>query len=257
MATTAAKLPDDREHPDRRERRFFFCAASVMALVVFAGFANNLAFGRSSFAVPLIFHLHAAAFFGWMALYLTQNTFVLRARLDLHRQLGQLVVLLIPVMLVLGLQLTVVAFRMGMIPPFYDLREFFFGVIAQIIGFVVLATAALALRRQTNWHRRLMFCATALLTKAGFDRLLPIPLLGPMAWWTGALLTYLFPIAAMLAERRRCGAIHQAWYWGISAMAAVHLAAIIVSHLDLAADVIHQVVAGSPGAQRPLNAFTP
>ena len=67
------------------EHRFFLTMAIVMALVIVGGFANNLAAGRSSFALPLIFHIHAFIFFGWVVLYVTQNALVATGSVALHR----------------------------------------------------------------------------------------------------------------------------------------------------------------------------
>lgn len=240
-----------------RERRFFFICSLVMALVVVGGFSAVLALGVTSFSVPPVFHLHAAAFFGWIALYVTQNWLVMRGRIVGHRWLGRTWLVVIPAMVVFGPLLTVASFRLGKIPPFYDLREFLFGVAAQLGGFLALAGAGLWLRDQTDWHKRLMFCATALLTKAGFDRLLPVPLFGAMAWWAGALPTYLFPLAGMLHDRRQGRPLHPAWFFGIGVMAAVHLVAALVSHSPFAGEVVKALVAGTAGAGRPIEAFWP
>jgi ABC-type molybdate transport system permease subunit len=55
------------------ERQFFRVMALVMAAVVVSGFTLNLAMGRSTFAVPVVYHTHAFVFFSWVALYVAQK----------------------------------------------------------------------------------------------------------------------------------------------------------------------------------------
>lgn len=52
-------------------------------------------------------------------------------------------------------------------------------------------------RRQTEWHRRLHFCGTAILMGSGFGRLLPLPLLTPLAFEATFFATLLFPLAGV------------------------------------------------------------
>jgi hypothetical protein len=242
---------------EQRERLFFFIAACLIATVVGAGFSLNLAMGRSSFALPLAFHIHAAAFFGWIALFVFQSALVARGQIRLHRVLGAVSVGFLPAMVASGAYLVFLSFRAGMIPPFYDLREFLVGVLAQLLGFAGLAIVGLALRRRTDWHRRLLFCAAALLAKAGWDRILPVPLFSPFAWWSGAMAVYLFPIGGMAFDRFSKGYIHPAWFWGVGSMVAVHFTALAVSQSELASDAVRLLVAGTPGAERPMQAFVP
>ena len=64
MATIANK-PDAAEN--RGNARFFTIMAFVMSAIIIAGFSVNLAFARSSFNVPAIYHVHAViAWRGWV-----------------------------------------------------------------------------------------------------------------------------------------------------------------------------------------------
>lgn len=253
MATIARTAPAALQ----REQQFFFAMACFLAVVVFAGFSLALGLGVTSFAVPLDFHLHAFAFFGWVVLFTLQSGLVARGSFALHRRLGMVSILLLPAMAGTGLNLIVVSFRMGMIPPFYDLREFLFGVIAQLLGFLALAIAGLALRKQSDWHRRLLICAMAFLAKAGWDRLLPVPLFGPFAWWSGAFATYLIPIAGMAFDKWNRGRVHRAWIWGVTIMAFAHISAFAVASTDMADAAVSLLVRGSAGEERPHEAFLP
>ncbi|MFM7378862.1 MAG: hypothetical protein ACKO1O_12175, partial [Erythrobacter sp.] len=70
--------------------RFFSIMMFVMAGVIIAGFSLNLAMGRSSFALPLAFHVHGMIFMGWLALTLAQVVTIASGNIGLHRQLGKL-----------------------------------------------------------------------------------------------------------------------------------------------------------------------
>ncbi len=76
--------------PARSEERFFFKMACTMAVLIVAGFGFQLGAGRSSFSVPLVYHLHAFIYFGWVALFVLQSGLAAAGNLALHRQLGWL-----------------------------------------------------------------------------------------------------------------------------------------------------------------------
>ena len=62
-------------------------ATSLMALIFVAGFPNQFLIGRSSFDAPVVVHVHAVMFFGWVALNTVQAWVAASGRLDLHRPL--------------------------------------------------------------------------------------------------------------------------------------------------------------------------
>src|SRR5688500_8532872 len=82
---------------------FFLRGAVIMALVIVAGFSFQLAMGRSTFASPLRVHAHAIVFMGWVVIYLMQNVLVATDRMSLHRKLGWIAVVWIPLMIALGI----------------------------------------------------------------------------------------------------------------------------------------------------------
>lgn len=73
----------------RGEERFFFFMALAMAATIVAGFSLNLAIGRSSFDSPLLYHVHATIFMGWLALYLAQGYTIATGRRAWHVRLGK------------------------------------------------------------------------------------------------------------------------------------------------------------------------
>ncbi len=181
-------LHNRRKRILERERAFFFYMAIAMALVLIAGFGFNVAVGRSNFGLPLIYHVHAFFFVGWVVLFVAQNGLVATGSVALHRQLGWLALLWIPAMVIMGTAITLHSVRTGGGPFFFDQNEFLFGNPIGVLTFAGLALTGIAMRGRTDWHRRLMCCAMASITGPGFGRLPcrdavshPLGLVGPPA----------------------------------------------------------------------------
>ena len=233
------------------DERFFLRGAVVMALVVVAGFSFQLAMGRSTFASPLRVHLHAVLFMGWVAIYLLQNFLAATGRMHLHRPLGWIAAVWVVPMVVLGWVVTVAMVRNGHVPFFFRPLHFLIFDPATVVGFAGLTAAAVLLRRRTQWHRRLHYCAMALLIAPAFGRLLPLPLLQPVAWETTFAVTLIFPLAGILADVRRDDRIHPAWWWGAAAMLGVLAVTEAVTYSALGTSIYEAVTEGSPGAAVP------
>jgi hypothetical protein len=153
MATLAASVAPSRRSDDR----FFLFAAVAMTVVMVAGFSVQLAAGRSTFSAPLLVHAHAIVFMGWVTLYLFQNIFATTGRLALHRRLGWIATGWIAAMLILGCSVTVAMARRGQVPFFFRPLHFLVFDPLSLFTFVGLTTAAIVMRRRTDWHRRLHF----------------------------------------------------------------------------------------------------
>jgi len=230
---------------------------ALMALVFAAGFSFQLAMGRSSFDAPAIVHAHALVFFGWVVLALVQSGLAASGRLHLHRRLGWLGAAWLLAMLLVGPAVTLNAVRMERSPFFFQPQPFLFDDIATLLCFLVLTAAALAMRHDSGWHRRLHFAALACLMGPAFGRLLPMPLLVPHAFLAAALPGLLFPAWLAWRETREDGRLHPAWIIGLVALPLALLMAQLLAHSALGDRLYAAAVAGSPGAARPGMAFPP
>jgi hypothetical protein len=241
----------------RESVRFFTIMAFVMAGIIVAGFSLNLAMGRSSFSLPLAFHVHGMIFMGWLALYLAQVVTIAGGNRALHIRLGQLAYAWIPAMVAAGTVIILVSARSTGGPFFFAKNEFLISNLAGLFAFGGIALWALRVRRHTGWHRRLLLVAMSILTGPGLGRLLPMPLFIPYAWPVAIGLTFVFPVIGMIADLRRHGRVHPAYWWGVGIDAAAFVLSMLLAYSPLGYAITDWVVAGTPGAARPMEAFLP
>jgi hypothetical protein len=242
---------------DRREERFFFIMAVAMAATIIGGFSLNFAFGRSSFASPWLVHFHAGMMMGWVALYLAQNALVWSDNLALHRRLGWLAVIWMPLMVASGLAITHYTMQVRGGPPFFDQNQFLFSNPLHMFGFAALVIWAIAVRANTGWHRRLMFGAMVILTGPGVGRILPMPLFIPYAWYVSIFVPLIFIVIGMFADRRRYGKAHPAWWWPLGMIIGIQVIADLLAYSPLGYSVNEWYLSGTPGAERAREAFVP
>jgi hypothetical protein len=146
--------------------------ALALVMLAFAGFFPTY-FGRfprfdgTSAAI----HLHAATIVLWLGLVLVQTVLVRRGRTDLHRRVGKLAYVLVPLMcvgFVLALQ-----HRQTQVPI---VAAFFDGGL-----FLAYVSLGLAHRRRPEHHRRYMILALVPFINPALGRLiLPTGIMPPM-----------------------------------------------------------------------------
>ena len=254
MATLADSKPSGYSG---ESTRFFTIMACIMSLVIVAGFSIQLAMGRSSFNVPWPYHVHGVIFMSWLGLYLAQHLSMASGNKALHVRLGKLSYIMIPAMVAAGtLIMITVAQRTGG-PFFFHVSEFLWSNLALVWLFGGLAFWSLKSRRYTGWHRRLMLCAMAILTGPGLGRLLPLPLMIPHAWTITTVSTMIFPVIGIIVDWRKNGRVHPAYFWGLGLYVVVFLATVAISHTGPGMAVTEWLIEGTPGADRPIEAFLP
>ncbi len=206
------------------ERRFFVWMATVFVVTMFCGFGFNFAVGRVHAAtLPLLVRFHAFVFGGWVLLYLVQCLLVDRGSIALHRRLGWFGAVLSVAIVPLGIATTIMAIRRGAVPFFFPNSIFLVLNVLGVLFVWVFIAAAIVLRRRTDWHRRLMYCAALQLIAPAFGRLLPMPLLG--AWGASAIAAMLLLYAAIGIgfDLNRYRRVHPAWWWGVGTIVGLPL----------------------------------
>ena len=176
MATVAAA----NLAPHYRSDRNFF-AAFVLVCWIGVGFgffpaSSARMLGKADYVAPLILHLHALLFVGWLVLLTTQVMLIRTARTAVHMRLGLIGAALVPPMAFTGITAEIYSQR------FYLRRDtegldFFILPLFYIVAFVAFATAALIFaRRDSTTHKRLILIATTSIVGAAYAR-----------WWGPAL----------------------------------------------------------------------
>jgi hypothetical protein len=236
---------------------FQFRLTCAMALVFVAGFSFHFAMGHSSFDAPAIVHIHALVFFGWVALTLLQAGLAATGRVALHRQLGWLGLIWIAVMVPMGMAVTIGMVAGGRVPPDFLPQHFLFDDPATLLAFAGLALAAIALRRDTGWHRRLHLCGLAVLMGPAVGRMIPPPLVMPHAFAAAAVPGLMFPAAMAWREWRWTGQLHRAWLPGLAALPVALTLSTLLANSTLGDTAYAAVTAGTPAAGIPGLAYPP
>lgn len=221
----------------RYDRNFFLTMTAVSWLAIISGFAPELidhARGDSPFPGAMVL-IHGGVFFGWLILFTAQVWLIRSRNLRLHKRLGAVAAVLIPLMVVLGLEANVVAQRAHFLAGQSQLNFMIVPVVDMIL-FGATGAAALLTRKQPAAHKRLMLFATISLLDAGFARSLGVWLFnvvgdGFFGFWAQIFLgSDLMIVAAMAYDSVTRGRVHPVWLIGLPVFLAMQLASSAIYH---------------------------
>jgi hypothetical protein len=211
MSTHTAIVNGHSGHSARS--RFYVGVAVALAVTVFVGFAPTFylkTFTAARSLSPLVW-AHGILFTGWIALLITQATLVAKERVNLHMRLGVFGVALALAMVIVGLLTAISAARLGHVPPGAPPPLVFMAIpFFAIVEFAMLFGAAIALRGNSQAHKRLILLATITITGAAVARL-PLPFAGtPPGFFA---LSDLFIVACVIHDWRAYGRVHPVYAW--------------------------------------------
>lgn len=164
----------EKDTASARPRTWFFIAMAVaVAAMVLAGFSRTYYFREAALGpLPELFLIHGAAFTAWFALFIAQASLIRARSFALHRLFGLASLPLAIALVVLGWEGGIDAYRRGVAivedgPP----AMFFFLSASDAAGFAALYGAAVAFRRRSDVHKRLMLLASISLIMPATARL--------------------------------------------------------------------------------------
>lgn len=194
-----------------RDEVFFRRLALGLGLFILFSFAQFQARGLVDvMRFPWMVHAHAAAMVAWVALSMVQPRLAGHGARAWHRRLGWFGAALLVAIVPLGSMTGIAAVRHGLVPPFFTPAYFLALVHVGVLAFAATVAWAIAERRRSDWHRRLMIGSTILLMEPALGRLLPMPLLGAAGEWL-AMVVQLAAVGLLLRhDRRSLGRVHPA-----------------------------------------------
>ncbi len=174
MAGVAPNRPAPFAPYHRWDRNFFFTYVVLIWFGVLNGFVPEIIqhVAKNKPPYPIIIHVHALAFVGWLVVLTIQTLLIRRGRHDLHKKLGFAAMGLAAIMIVVGPATAFYMQRYHWGTPDSDpafLAVQLTDILAFAGGFV---TAAFVLRGDPSAHKRLILLATLYISDAGSARFL-------------------------------------------------------------------------------------
>jgi len=218
MAELATQAVSSRSGTGVR-RRFYVGMAVVLLLMIVVGFWPSY-FGpllRGATQAPWVLHVHGAIFMGWMFLLVAQTVVAAQGKISLHRKLGNFGIGLGSLVFAMGLLISFVAPVMTYNAGTRTLDEaaaFLLIPLGDMALFGPLFFAAVAYRRKSELHKRLMILATIAIAFAAIFRMqaIGVPLGVGLTMW------FALPAICIAYDLKNRGRIHPVYWIGIAGM---------------------------------------
>lgn len=227
MATLVSSMP-----AVQRDRNFFTGMALLFIAISVAGFWRSfyLAPWYGTKTLTPIVQLHGAVMTGWVLFYLFQTSLVRSARLETHRRLGMVGLLLAGAVGATSLATVMATLGAGRLDKSVPVEVFLVFPIGLSLMFWVLVGCAAYWVRDAITHKRLMLLATLAAMATPIARL-RLPFLPPAALGGNvAVIALILPLVLHdLASFRR---VQPATIWGGGFIAVMLPLRLLIAHTD-------------------------
>lgn len=191
-------------------RPLYISLSALMAFMAVVGFwpkyFGPLVFG--TLVQPLLIHIHATVFTGWLVLFFLQAYFAATKRIQLHLALGKAGIWYGVLLIIVGLTTGVI--RSSASPP-GRAESLLLAIIEDMLMFAGFFAVAIWYRKKPKIHRPAMVLAATALLVAAVGRMAFLPSTTPLrlAVWSLPVLI------AMGVEFRKTGRVHPIYFVGL------------------------------------------
>lgn len=204
--------------------RFPLIAAMALGAAVVIGFTRTyyLRFLSAEPPMSVLVHVHGLLCTGWLILHFTQARLIAARNVQLHMKMGMFTALIGVSVVVTGAMVSLAGAARGHAPPGRDPVDFLSVSLGTTFMFALFLGGALVLRRESEWHKRLMLLATMVFL---------VPAIGRLdryvhTWWQWErgilplLVSAFFLGWACVNDYRKRGRVHPAYVIGGSILLA-------------------------------------
>ena len=142
--------------------RFYAAFALAVAVFTFVAFARTY-YLRHWFDVPpitVLLHIHSIVFTAWVVLFVIQTRLIAAKNYRTHMQFGIAGIVVAALVVIFGYATAIVSASAPRVRPMgMNSQQFVLVPLVAITFFAVLVTAAVAMRKRADYHKRLMTLA--------------------------------------------------------------------------------------------------
>lgn len=154
---------------DRKFFLFYVLAAWGAILIGFYPSVTRRYLGQADFPAPGILQIHVFAFTAWMCLLTAQILLIRTGQQSIHKRLGIAGAIMVPILVITGVGAEIVSQRFYS-PKYPENLQFFIAPLFQMLVFLVCASMALLLRKDSAAHKRLILLGTSMILVAAYNR---------------------------------------------------------------------------------------
>lgn len=154
---------------DRKFFLFYVLAAWGAILIGFYPSVTRRYLGQADFPAPGILQVHVFAFTAWMCLLTVQIFLIRTGQQSIHKRLGIAGAIMVPILVITGVGAEIVSQRFYS-PKYPENLQFFIAPLFQMLVFLVCASMALLLRKDSAAHKRLILLGTSMILVAAYNR---------------------------------------------------------------------------------------
>ncbi len=229
----------------RPDRPLFVGSLILVLVLVFAGFAQTF-YLKNWFGTPPLSNLlllHGLVMSAWLTLFVVQTALVEFGRTDLHRRLGVAGAGLAALVLIVGVVAALDAGRRGFSPAPEVTPQMFLAIpLVDMVVFAIFVGLALAKRRNSGTHKRLMLLGTVSMLTPAVARL-PLDALKQAGLPAFFGVTLAVVILIVVIDTMRHRRLHPAFGWGAALLIAAVPARIALAQTDAWVSIADRLIA--------------